>query len=76
MIASTSRSRLSHDFCFQIALYPDSDNKKNIMREAMAASERIWENSARNGNDRMTMEDIDAEVAAARADRKKRVINQ
>jgi len=56
---------------FEITLYPDNDNKSSIMREALAASERIWEYSVRNGTDKMTMDDIDAEIAASRAARKK-----
>ena len=61
---------------FEIALYPESDNKRNNMREAIAASERIWENSAQKGTDKLTMEDIDAEVTASRTDRKRRGANQ
>jgi DNA-damage-inducible protein J len=61
---------------FEIALYPDGDKKSIVMREAIAASERIWENSAHNGTDKMTMDEIDAEIAAARIARKKRGANQ
>jgi len=39
---------------------------------AMAASERIWENSIQNGTDKITMAEIDAEIAAARTERKTR----
>jgi DNA-damage-inducible protein J len=42
------------------------------MQELVAASERIWDNSIRNGTDKMTIEEIDAEIAASRAERKKR----
>jgi hypothetical protein len=45
------------------------------MREAKAASERIWENSIRNGTDTLTMEEIDAEIAEARMARKLRKTN-
>ena len=56
---------------FEIALY--SDYGKGIsIRDAMAASERIWQNSVRNGTDRITPEEIDAEIAAARVERKTR----
>jgi len=34
----------------------------------MMVAERIWEYSAQNGTDKMTMEEIDAEIAAARAE--------
>jgi DNA-damage-inducible protein J len=63
---------------FEIALYPDPDvdNKSNVMREAVAASERIWENSVRYGTDKMNVEDIDEEIAAVRAARKKCGANQ
>jgi len=40
------------------------------MREAMAASERIWQHSVRNGTDKITLEEIDAEIAASRAERR------
>ena len=38
--------------------------------DAMAASERIWKTSVENGTDKMSAEDIDAEIAAARSERK------
>jgi DNA-damage-inducible protein J len=41
------------------------------MRDLIAASERIWDNSIRNGTDKMTLEEIDAEIAAARTERKR-----
>ncbi|MDR0308659.1 MAG: putative toxin-antitoxin system toxin component, PIN family [Coriobacteriales bacterium] len=40
------------------------------MRDAMAASERIWKNSVETGTDEMTPEEIDAEIATSRAERK------
>ena len=49
-----------------------SDSAEILFREAMSASERIWHNSVQNGMDKMTMEEIDAEIAAARAERKMR----
>jgi DNA-damage-inducible protein J len=57
---------------FEIALFPDNEGRGISMRDAMAASERIWQNSVRNGMDKMTPEEIDAEIAAARAERKAR----
>ena len=59
---------------FEIALYSD-DGKGISMRDAMAASERIWQNSVRNGTDRITPEEIDAEIAAARVERKTRRVS-
>jgi len=54
---------------FEIAL--DTDNDKSLtMFDAMAASERIWENAIQTGTNGLSMEDIDAEIQAARADRK------
>ena len=44
--------------------------KDTAMLEAMAASERIWQSSVWNGTDHMAMEEIDAEIAAARMERK------
>ena len=50
---------------FEVAL-----DTRASMKDAMTASERIWKNSVQNGTDRMTMEEIDAEIAASRAERK------
>jgi len=57
---------------FEIALYPENDSKNISMRDAVAASERIWANSVQNGTDKLTMEEIDAEIAKVRVARKKR----
>jgi DNA-damage-inducible protein J len=57
---------------FEIALLPDNEGRGIAMREAMAATERIWQNSVQNGTDKMPPEEIDAEIAAARAERKTR----
>ena len=57
---------------FEIALYPENEGNENILRDAMAATERIWQNSVQNGTDKLTMEEIDAEIAESRAARKKR----
>ena len=56
---------------FEIALGAD-ENKSVSMLDAIAASERIWQNSLRNGTDHMTLEGIDAEIAAARVERRAR----
>ena len=56
---------------FEVALYPENEIKGNILTDAMAATERIWQNSVRNDTDKLTMEEIDAEIAEARAARKK-----
>ena len=55
---------------FEIALYPENESKGSTMKNAIAATERIWQNSIRNGTDKLTMEDIDAEIASTRAARK------
>ena len=55
---------------FEIALYPENDVNSAVMREAMVVSERIWERSMQNGNDKLTMEEINDEIAAARKARK------
>jgi DNA-damage-inducible protein J len=60
---------------FEIALASDEKNQGVAMREAMDASERIWQNSIRNGTDKMTLGEIDAEIAASRAERKTRKAN-
>ena len=52
---------------FEIAL-----NSGVSMRDAMAATECIWSNSIKNGTDKMTLEEIDNEILAARAERKSR----
>jgi DNA-damage-inducible protein J len=42
------------------------------LRDAMAASERIWNNSIQKGTDKMSIDEIDAEIAVSRAERKAR----
>jgi len=54
---------------FEISLYPENNNTSIAMRDAIAASERIWQNSIQNGTDKMTLEKINAEIAKARAER-------
>jgi DNA-damage-inducible protein J len=56
---------------FEISL-SDSEGRTIVMRDAMAASERIWRNAARNGTDKISLDEIDAEITAARAERKLR----
>ena len=60
---------------FEISL-SDNENRPITMREAMAASEQIWQRSIKNGTDKMTLEEIDTEIAAARAERKARRLNK
>jgi DNA-damage-inducible protein J len=57
---------------FEITLTADGESRAVTMRDAMTASERIWQNSVQNGTDKMTPEEIDAEIAAARMERKTR----
>jgi DNA-damage-inducible protein J len=57
---------------FEISLDTSSSGHNVSMPEAIAASERIWQASVQNGTDKMTMDDIDAEIAAARRERKAR----
>jgi len=57
---------------FEIALNTDRDGQRATILEAMAASERIWQTSIQNGTDKMTMDEIDAEIAAARRERRKK----
>ena len=53
---------------FEIAL---SDESRVVtLRDAMAASERIWQSSVQNDTDKMTVDEIDAEIKASRAERK------
>ena len=54
---------------FEIAL--DTNYGKSVsLAEAKAAAERIWENAERNNTANMSMDEIDAEIKAARAERK------
>ena len=55
---------------FEIALYPENEDKRGIMRKAMEATERIWQSSVGNGTDKLTIGEIDAEIAEARAARR------
>jgi DNA-damage-inducible protein J len=57
---------------FEISLDAVGGGRNVTMAEAMAASERIWQASVQNGTDTMTMDDINAEIAAARRERKTR----
>ena len=45
------------------------------LQDAISASERIWQNSAQNATDKMRADEINAEIAAARAERKARKVN-
>jgi DNA-damage-inducible protein J len=55
---------------FEISLDVGSSGRTVTMAEAIAASERIWQASVQNGTDTMTMDEIDAEIAAARKERR------
>ena len=57
---------------FEISLYPENGSMSTVMRDEMAASERIWQNSMQNGTDTLTLEDINTEIANAREVRKTR----
>jgi DNA-damage-inducible protein J len=57
---------------FEISLDAADSERGVTMAEAIAASERIWQASVLNGTDRLTMDDIDAEIAAARKERRAR----
>jgi len=46
------------------------EERATIAQNAMKATERIWENSVRIGTDKMTLEEINAEIRAARDERK------
>ncbi|MDR3313516.1 MAG: type II toxin-antitoxin system RelB/DinJ family antitoxin [Oscillospiraceae bacterium] len=56
---------------FEVAINAD-ERKEVSLLDAMTATERIWQLSVQNGTDKMTPEEIDAEIAAARAERKAR----
>jgi DNA-damage-inducible protein J len=59
---------------FEITLITnESDNVS--LRGAMEASERIWRNSVKQGTDTMTLDEINAEIAEARRERKARQAN-
>jgi len=52
---------------FEISLSEgESNNKRITIRDAIAASERIWQHSIQNGTDKLTLDEIDAEIAACR----------
>lgn len=57
---------------FEIALYPENEGRQDILRDAMLATERIWQSAIRNGTDKLTLEEIDTEIVEARAARNKR----
>ena len=60
---------------FEITLSTGENIKKISMKEAIAASERIWQQSVQNGTDKITLEEINAEIAASRVERKNRRIS-
>ena len=56
---------------FEISL-SENDCKPIAMLDAMAASERIWQNAIQNHTDLLTPDEIDSEIAASRAERRMR----
>ena len=61
---------------FEISLLASEGNNKIVtMKDAIAASERIWHRSMQNGTDKMTLKEIDEEIAASRTERKIRKMN-
>ena len=54
---------------FEISLL-DNQSKVISSQEAMAASERIWKNAEQNGTAKMSLDEINAEIAATRAARR------
>ena len=59
---------------FEIALFPEGENKTTAMSEAIGATERIWQRAEQNGMDAITLDEINAEIAAARAEKKARAV--
>ena len=55
---------------FEIALYDDEKEASRL--EAIEALDRIQKNSVINGTDKMTLDEINAEIAAARKERRER----
>ena len=63
---------------FEISLdtnYDINSGRNITLANARAAAERIWDNAEQNGTAKMSMEEIDAEIRAARAARKSRGVN-
>jgi len=60
---------------FEITLCPENGASSISMREAITASERIWQNSIQNDTDKMAVEEIDAKIAKARVAKKRRRTN-
>jgi DNA-damage-inducible protein J len=56
---------------FEISLFSNED-KALTMRETIAAAERMWKQSMQNDTDSITIDEIDAEIAAVRSERKLR----
>jgi DNA-damage-inducible protein J len=52
---------------FEVTL---NNNQNVTLQDALIASEKIWQTSIENGTDKLTMDDIDAEIMAARRERK------
>ena len=59
---------------FEIALNTNPNSSVSLA-DAQAAAERIWENAEQNGTSDMSMDEINQEIKAARAERKVRRIS-
>ena len=57
---------------FEITIAPGNEDSKQPMLDAMEAVWRIRQDAIANGTDKMTLEEINNEIAAARAERKER----
>jgi len=57
---------------FEIVL-DNTQGKSPSLSDVIAASERIWESAVQSGTADMNIDDIDAEIKVARAERKKGV---
>ncbi|MCL2054394.1 MAG: type II toxin-antitoxin system RelB/DinJ family antitoxin [Oscillospiraceae bacterium] len=55
---------------FEITL--PNDGKEASRQAAIEATERIWQNSIKNGTDNMTLDEINSEISAARRERRER----
>ncbi|MDR0445481.1 MAG: type II toxin-antitoxin system RelB/DinJ family antitoxin [Oscillospiraceae bacterium] len=56
---------------FEISL-SENENRAAAMRDATAATERIWQNAAQNSASQMSLDEINTEIAAYRAERRAR----
>ncbi|MCL2571346.1 MAG: hypothetical protein FWE11_03005 [Defluviitaleaceae bacterium] len=47
---------------------------RDLKNEAIDASEAIWESSVGNGTNKLTLDEVNAEIAAARTERRARKV--